>query len=148
MKYKHACNSCNRQIIDQRRSFVCGFRLLKTIDALGQRNSCRQKRASNLILAKKQVTLNGLLFFKVALGCAAYRTLPIIRYILPFGPGSHAIIRITLFGVIDIPTDRTYVPVHSFSSFSGLNCCRASWCHTAAGLCQFNLMPKFFYMVQ
>jgi hypothetical protein len=31
MKYKHACNSCNRQIIDHRLSFVCGFRLLEVV---------------------------------------------------------------------------------------------------------------------
>jgi hypothetical protein len=61
--------------------------------------------------------LNWLLFFKVALGCAAYRTLPIIRHILPFGPGSHAVIWITLFWVVDIPTDRTYVPVHCCPPF-------------------------------
>jgi hypothetical protein len=39
------------------------------------------------------------------------------RLKIPFRSGCHAIIRITLFWIIDIPTDRTYVPVHSYPPF-------------------------------
>ena len=54
----------------------------------------------------------GLLFFKVCLGCAAYRAFPIIRHIFPLGAGGYAIIRITLFWIVNIPADLTYVLVH------------------------------------
>jgi len=59
----------------------------------------------------------GLLFFKVCLGSTAYRAFPIIRHIFPLGADGYAIIRISLFGVINIPTDATYVPVHSYPPF-------------------------------
>ncbi len=54
----------------------------------------------------------GLLLFKVCLGCTAYRAFPIIRHIFPLGAGGYAIIRITLFWIVNIPTDLTYVLVH------------------------------------
>jgi hypothetical protein len=70
-----------------------------------------------MVEPKNQVTVNGLLFFKVRLGSPAHRAFPIIRYVFPFGTGGHAIVGITLLGIIDIPTDRTYIPVHAYPPF-------------------------------
>ena len=63
------------------------------------------------------MTPNCLLLFEIALGCAAYRALPIFRHIFPFGAGSHAVIWITLCRVVDVSAYRTYISVHSYPPF-------------------------------
>ena len=91
---------------------------LKTTDALFvSRYIAGTKGHQIRFMPKSQVTLIGLLFLKVSFSSAAYRAFPIIRYIFPFCSGCHATVRVTLFWIIDIPTDRAYVPVHSCPPF-------------------------------
>jgi hypothetical protein len=92
--------------------------LPKTIDALFVSGYFAGTKGHRIgFEPKNQVRIYGLLFFKVGLGSTAYRTFPIIRHIFPLGAGGYAIIRISLFWIINIPTDATYVPVHSYPPF-------------------------------
>jgi hypothetical protein len=91
---------------------------LKTTDALFVSGCIAGTKGHRIQFApKSQVTVNGLFLFKVSLSSAAYRAFPIIRYIFPLGAGGYATVRITLFWIINIPADRTYIPVHSNPPF-------------------------------
>lgn len=90
----------------------------KTIDALFVSGYIAGTKGHRIRFApNRQVTVIGLFFFKVSLGSTAHRAFPIVRYIFPLGAGGYAIIRIPLFWIINIPADRTYIPVHSNPPF-------------------------------